>query len=73
VSFLPLSSNSRQQRAKQPCAPAPPSAYIGAPSTFGHVDSATTEKASEATTVDNTISSSDNVSEEGGGHGVDEA
>jgi hypothetical protein len=46
--------------------PAPIGADIGAPSTYGHDDSAVTHKASEAPTADNIISSSDNESGEEG-------
>jgi hypothetical protein len=54
------------QRARQPYAPAPRVADIGDPSTYGHADSAINNKASEASIVDNVISSSDNESEEEG-------
>jgi hypothetical protein len=53
-------------RARQPSAPAPRYADIGDPNTPGHAKSARNDKASEATTADNVISSSDNESEEEG-------
>jgi hypothetical protein len=59
------------QRTRQPCAPAPPAPDIGDPSTFGHAESAVNDKAREAATADNVISSSENESEEeGDGNGV---
>jgi hypothetical protein len=54
------------QRARQPCAPAPPALDIGDPSTSEHAESAVIDKASEATMDDNVISRTDNESEEKG-------
>jgi hypothetical protein len=60
-------------RARQPCVFVQPGANIGAPSTFRQANSTATENASdEATTAEIAISSSDDESEEGGGHGVEE-
>jgi hypothetical protein len=53
-------------RARQPSAPAPRSADIDDHSTSIHAESVINDKASEATTADNVISSSDNESEEEG-------